>query len=107
MDTTAVGDHAVVQQRTLSLLYRVQPTEQIGILLHMDGVDLLQFGVLGRVPPMMRQIVVSFRDVDERIGHIAAFVREDKGRYTRTIGLKGKHQEIAHEAYMLLEVCRN
>ena len=67
-DAAAVDDHAVVEQRAVAFLDRLQLAEQVGELLDVEAVDLLDLRLLLRVVAVVRQVVVAFGDADERVG---------------------------------------
>ena len=71
----AVDDHAVVQQRAVALLDALQLRQQVGELLDVELVDVADLRLLLLVAAVVRQVVVAFRDADERVRLVAALVR--------------------------------
>ena len=50
---------------------------------------------------------MAFRNLDERIRPIAAFVGEDERADARDVGLKSEHQQVGEQADVLLVIVRN
>jgi len=64
----AVGNHAMIEQRSVSFFDALHLVQQVCQLRRVELVDLANLGLLGFIVAVMRKIVMPFRNIDERIG---------------------------------------
>src|SRR5579883_3422890 len=96
-DPAAVNDHDMVQQGSAGLAGRRELPQQVGDLLDVETVDGLDLLVLGLVAAVVREVVMSIRDVEERVAAVAGLVGKHEGRDPGEVSLVGQRQEIEHQ----------
>ena len=64
-DAAAVDDHAAVEERAIPFARPIELLEEIGKLLDVEAVDLLDLRLLRGVLAVMGEVMVPFGDTDE------------------------------------------
>ena len=100
----AVDEHRAVEQRRVALADRLEPLEQVGELLDVEAVDLLELLVLFRVAAVVREVVVSLGNADEGVALGAPLVGVHEGADPGDVALEGEDHEVEHQADVLLVV---
>ena len=76
--------------------------EQVGELGHLEGVDLLQRGLLGGVAAVVRDAVVVARDAQEGEAARVEGVLLHEGRHPGDVALEGEHDQVRQQLEVLL-----
>ena len=75
-----------------------QLVEEMGELLHDEGVALGQPFQHHRIAVVMREVVVRLGDADLRNGQAVAFAAVHVGDHARHVGAQGQHDQVEHGA---------
>ena len=103
-DGAAVGDHAVVEQRAVAFVDRLELAEEVGELLDVVGVDRANLGLQLGLVLVVRDRVMAFVDADHRVFLVAAFAAEHERGDARHVGLEGEDQQVADQVEVLGQV---
>ena len=105
-DAAAVDDHAAVEERAIPFARPIELLEEIGKLLDVEAVDLLDLRLLRGVLAVMGEVMVPLGDTDERIALVAPLVGEHEGRDTRGISQKGEDEHVGEDPQVFLVALR-